>query len=150
MKNIAVNRQARFKYELLEKWEAGVVLLGSEVKSLRDGKADLKDSYITINEGEAWLVGMHIAPYSHASEGHNPDRDRKLLLHRHEIDRIIGKTQKSGLTIIPTRAFFKGGNAKVEIALARGKTQFDKRQAIKERESKREMERALKGKARDY
>lgn len=149
MRDIAVNRQARFKYELLEKWEAGLVLVGSEVKSLRDGKADLKDCYVTIEDGEAWVVGMHIAPYSHASEGHEPGRRRKLLLKKNEIDRILGKTQKSSLTVVPTRAYFKGGRAKLEIALARGKTQHDKRQTIKERESKREMERALKGRVRD-
>ena len=145
MKSVITNRQARFKYELTEKWEAGIQLTGSEVKSMRDGKANFKDGYVVVREGEVWLEGMHIAPYPPAaSQNHDPDRTRKLLMNRHEIERLISKTQKSGLTVVPTRAYFKNGRVKIEIALASGKQQRDKRQAIKERETKREMERALK------
>jgi SsrA-binding protein len=144
-RDLATNRQARFKYHLLDKWEAGIVLQGSEVKSLRDGKVNLKDSYAVLRDGEVWLYSMHIAPYAPAaSEGHDPERVRKLLLHRREIERLIGKTHEKGLTLIPTRIYFKGANAKVELALARGKEQRDKREAIKEREQKREMERELR------
>lgn len=145
MKDIATNRQARFRYELLDKWEAGLVLAGSEVKSLRDGKTDLKDSYVTVRAGEIWLIGAHIAPYGPAAgQNHDPDRDRKLLLHRYEIERLIGKTRESGLTLVPTRLYFKNGRAKVEIALAKGKTLHDKRETIKRREAKREIDRAIK------
>ena len=144
-RDLATNRQARFKYHLLDKWEAGIILQGSEVKSLRDGKVNLKDSYATIRDGEVFLHSMHIAPYGPAAgEQHEPERTRKLLLHRREIDRLIGKTKESGLTVIPTRIYFKGSNAKVEIALAKGKDLHDKRQSIKEREQKREMDRAIK------
>lgn len=147
--NVTVNRQARFRYELLEKWEAGIELTGSEVKSLRDGKADLKDAYAAIREGEVWLMSSHIAPYGPASQAnHEMERPRKLLLHRHEISRLIGKTKESGLTLVPTRIYFKGPHAKVEIALAKGKEQRDKRRTIKEREAKRDIERALKERGR--
>ncbi|HEX8857365.1 MAG TPA: SsrA-binding protein SmpB [Thermoleophilaceae bacterium] len=142
--DIATNRQASFRYNLLDKWEAGLQLQGSEVKSLRDGKVQLKDAYATVDDGEVWLHNMHIAPYPAASrENHEPERTRKLLLHRGEIERLIGKTAEKGLTLVPTRLYFKGRNAKVEIALARGKDVGDKRRAIKEREQKREIERAL-------
>jgi SsrA-binding protein len=144
-RDLATNRQARFRYHLLDKWEAGIVLLGSEVKSLRDGKVNLKDSFATLRDGEVFLHSMHIAPYGPAAgEQHEPERTRKLLLHRREIDRLIGKTKESGLTLIPTRIYFKGSNAKVEIALAKGKDLHDKRQSIKEREQKREMDRAIR------
>ena len=147
--DVATNRQARFRYELLERWEAGIVLQGSEVKSLRDGKANLKDAYGLVRDGELWLHGVHIAPYGPAAEqGHDPERPRKLLLHRREIERLIGKTQESGLTLVPTRIYFSGSNAKVEIALARGKQQRDKRDSIREREQRRDMERALKERSR--
>lgn len=149
MKDVATNRRARYKYELQEKFEAGIQLLGSEVKSLRNGKADLKDGYVAVLGGEVWLVGMHIAQYPPATtENHDPDRTRKLLLNRREIERLVGKTQQSGLTIIPTRVYFKGGRAKVEIALAKGKSQRDKRQAIKKRDARREIERELKERRR--
>ena len=142
--DIATNRQASFKYELLERWEAGIQLMGSEVKSLRDGKAQLKDSYAAMRDGELWLYNMHIAPYAPASrENHEPERPRKLLLHRRELDRLIGRTQEKGLTLVPTRLYFKGPRAKVEVALARGKDVGDKRRAIKAREQRREIERAL-------
>ena len=143
--DIATNRQARFRYHLLEKWEAGIALEGSEVKSLRDGKANLKDSYAVVRDREVWLHNLHIAPYGPAAaDGHDPERPRKLLMHRREIERLIGKTQEKGLTLIPTRLYFSGPRAKVEIALARGKEQRDKREAIRAREQQREMERELR------
>ena len=143
--DVATNRQARFRYELLETWETGIALQGSEVKSVRDGKVALKDSYALVRDGEVWLHNMHIAPYQPAArEGHDPERPRKLLMHRREIERLIGKTQEKGLTLVPTRMYFSGPRAKVELALARGKEQRDKREAIREREQRREMERELK------
>ena len=145
MADIATNRQARHRYNLLERWEAGLVLTGTEVKSLREGKAQIKDGYASLRDGEVWLHNVHIPPYAPASrENHEPERSRKLLMHKREIERLIGKTREKGLTLVPTRLYFKGPRAKVEIALARGKNVGDKRQAIKERELKREMERALR------
>ncbi|MBX5470446.1 MAG: SsrA-binding protein SmpB [Thermoleophilaceae bacterium] len=143
--DVATNRQASYRYELLDKLEAGLQLQGSEVKSLRDGKVQLKDAYATVRDGEVWLMSMHIAPYPAASrENHDPERPRKLLLHRREIERLMGKTQERGLTLVPTRVYFKGRNAKVELALARGKDVRDKRRDIKAREQRREIERALR------
>jgi SsrA-binding protein len=145
MADVARNKQAAYRYHLLERWEAGLVLTGTEVKSLRGGKAQLKDGYASVRNGEVWLHNVHIPPYAPATrENHEPERDRKLLMHRAEIDRLIGKTREKGLTIVPTRLYFKGSHAKVEIALARGKDVGDKRHAIKEREMKREMERAIR------
>ena len=145
MPDIATNRQARHRYHLLEHWEAGVMLTGTEVKSLRDGKAQIKDGYAAVRDGEVWLHNVHIPPYGPAArENHEPERPRKLLMHRREIERLIGKTKEKGLTLVPTRIYFSGRHAKVEIALARGKDLGDKRQAIKEREMKREMERAIR------
>src|SRR5215217_6691097 len=145
MADIATNRQARHRYHLIEKWEAGLVLTGTEVKSLREGKAQIKDGYAALRDGEVWLYNVHIPPYAPASrENHEPERPRKLLMHRHEIERLIGKTRERGLTLVPTRLYFKGPHAKVEIALARGKDVGDKRRALKEREMKRDMERALR------
>ena len=145
MADVASNRQARHRYHLLERWEAGLVLTGTEVKSLRDGKAQIKDGYATVRDGEVWLHNVHIPPYAPASrENHEPERTRKLLMKRAEIERLIGKTHERGLTLVPTRLYFKDGRAKVEIALARGKDVGDKRQTIKEREMRREMERALR------
>jgi SsrA-binding protein len=142
--DVASNRQASFRYHLLEKWECGIQLQGSEVKSLREGGVQLKDAYGELRDGEVWLLNMHIAPYQPAArENHEPERPRKLLLHRREIERLIGKTAEKGLTLVPTRVYFKGRNAKVELALAKGKEQQDKRRAIKDRETKREIERAL-------
>ena len=142
--DIASNRQASYRYHLLEKWEAGIALQGTEVKSLREGAVQLKDAYAALRDGEVWLHNMHIAAYAPAArENHDPERPRKLLLHRHEIERLIGKTAQKGLTLVPTRLYFKGPNAKVEIALARGKEMHDKRRDIKAREQKREIERAL-------
>jgi len=144
-RDVASNRQASHRYHLLEKWEAGLVLEGTEVKALRDGKAQIKDGYASVRDGEVWLHNVHIPPYGPASrENHEPERPRKLLLHKHEIDRLIGKTREKGLTLVPTRLYFRDGRAKVEIALARGKDVGDKRQSIKEREMKREMERAIR------
>jgi SsrA-binding protein len=143
--DIATNRQARFRYELLETFETGIALQGSEVKSLREGKANLKDAYALVRDGEVWLHNAHIAPYGPAArEGHDPERPRKLLLHKREIERLIGKTQERGLTLVPTRIYFSGPRAKIELALARGKEQRDKRDTIREREQRREMERALR------
>jgi SsrA-binding protein len=142
--DVATNRQAAHRYHLLEKWECGVVLEGSEVKSLRDGGVQLKDGYAALHDGEVWLHNVHIAPYAPASrENHEPERDRKLLLHRREIERLIGKTAEKGLTLVPTRVYFKGPRAKVEIALARGKDFADKRRALKDRDQRREIDRAL-------
>jgi SsrA-binding protein len=142
--DVATNRQASFRYELLDKVEAGMVLRGTEVKALRDGGAQMKDAYATISDGEVWLHNLHIPPYKPAArENHPPERPRKLLLHRREIDRILGRIAEKGLTVVPTRIYFRDGRAKVEIATARGKDQFDKRQSIKERDMKRDLDRAM-------
>jgi SsrA-binding protein len=147
--DVATNRQASFRFNLLERLEAGLVLTGTEVKSLREGRAQLKDGYATVEDGEVWLHNVHIPPYGPASRAnHDPDRDRKLLLHKREIDRLIGKTAERGLTLVPTRIYFSGPHAKVEIALARGKDRFDKREAIREREMAREAERAIRDHSR--
>jgi SsrA-binding protein len=144
-KTIATNRRARFDYEILDRFEAGMVLRGSEVKSLRAGHANLKDSYAIVKEGEVWLVGAYIAPYSFSREGgHDPERTRKLLLHRQEIDRIASQMAERGRTLVPLRLYFKEGKAKVELGLARGKDRFDKRETLKRRQADREMERAMR------
>ncbi|HEX3692286.1 MAG TPA: SsrA-binding protein SmpB [Solirubrobacteraceae bacterium] len=143
--DVASNRYASYRYELTERLECGIALTGTEVKALRVSGAQLKDGYASIRGGELWLHSVHIPPYLPASrENHNPERDRKLLLHRSEIDRIAARVAERGLTLVPTRIYFKGGRAKVEIALARGKDVYDKRQALRERESKRDMERGLR------
>src|ERR1700759_2473514 len=145
--DVATNRQASFRFNLLERFEAGLVLTGTEVKSLREGKAQLKDSYATIREGEVWLIGLYIPPYGPASrENHDPERDRKLLLKRSEIQELIGQVRERGFTLVPTRIYFAGprSRAKVEIALARGKDLYDKREAIKTREMKRDVQRELR------
>jgi SsrA-binding protein len=147
--DVATNRQASFRFNLLERFECGLVLQGTEVKALREGKAQLKDSYAAIRDGEVWLIGAYIPPYGPAArENHEPERARKLLLHRREIEKLIGSTAEKGLTIVPTRMYFKGPRAKVEIALARGKDVGDKRRALKDREQKREIERAISEHAR--
>ena len=149
MADVAVNRQARHRYHLLDRWEAGLVLTGTEVKSLRGGKATIKDGYAAVSEGEVWLHNVHIPPYGPASrENHEPERPRKLLLHRREIDRLVGRIQTKGLTLVPTRLYFSNGRAKVEIALARGKDVRDKRRDITKREADRQIERALKQRSR--
>ena len=142
--DVATNRQAGYRYEFLDRVEAGIQLQGSEVKSVREGGVQLKDAYAAVRDGEVWLHNVHIAPYAPASrENHEPERARKLLLHRREIDRLIGTTQEKGLTLVPTRMYFKGPRAKVEIAVARGKDVGDKRRSIKDRDQRREMERAV-------
>jgi len=141
--DIARNKQAGYRYNLLEKWEAGLQLTGSEVKSLRQGGVQLKDSYATVRDGEVWLHNVHIAPYAHARDGHDPERPRKLLLHKGEIERLIGSTSEKGLTLIPTRIYWKGPHAKIEIALARAKNVQDKRRYLKEKDARREIDRAL-------
>jgi SsrA-binding protein len=142
---VASNRYARYRYELLEKLECGVELQGTEVKALRESGAQLKDGYVNVREGELWLHSVHIPPYAPASrENHEPERPRRLLAHRREIDRLMGQVKERGFTLVPTRIYFAGGRAKVEIALARGKDLYDKRQTLKERESKRDMERGVR------
>jgi SsrA-binding protein len=145
MADIARNRQASYRYHLLDKWECGIQLQGSEVKSLRNGGVQLKDAYAALEKGELWLHNMHIAPYQHAPrDGHEAERPRKLLMHKREIERLIGQIQQKGLTLVPTRVYFKGPYAKVEVALARGKDVRDKRRDLKEKDQKREIERALR------
>jgi SsrA-binding protein len=144
-RDIAVNRRARHEFHIEETLEAGIVLLGSEIKALREGKANLKDSYGRIEGDEVWLWNAHISPYAPASQfGHEPTRTRKLLLHREEISRLTGKVKERGLTLVPLRLYFKRGRAKVELALARGKKHHDKRDAIRERDVRREIDRAMK------
>jgi len=144
-KPIAENRKARHDYHLLERVEAGLQLTGSEVKSLREGRASLQQAYADVRDGEAWLVGVHIDTYDQAGvQNPEPERDRKLLLHRREIDSLYAKVRERGLTLVPTRLYFKNGRAKVELALARGKEQRDKRRDIAKREADRQIERALK------
>jgi len=148
-KLISDNRRARHDYTLLERFEAGLQLAGTEVKSLREGTATLAGAHAEERGGELWLVGAHIAPYDKGgASGHDPDRDRKLLLHRREINRLAGRVRERGLTLVPTRLYFKDGRAKVEIALARGKELRDKRRDIAKREADRQMERALKSRSR--
>jgi len=144
-RDIAVNRRARFEYQIEETFEAGIVLVGSEVKALREGKANLKDSYGRLDGEEVFLWNAHISPYGPASQfGHEPTRTRKLLLHRGEIARLQGKVKERGLTLVPLRLYFKNGRAKIELALARGKKQHDKRDSIKAREVRREIDRAMR------
>lgn len=139
---VATNRRARHDYAIEETYEAGLVLTGSEVKSLRAGRASLAEAFARVTDGEAWLEGLHIPPYPQAAgRGHEPRRPRKLLLHRAEIDRLIGKTQERGFTLVPLRLYFRRGVAKVELGLGRGKRRYEKRQAIAEREHRREMDR---------
>src|SRR5690242_11325790 len=149
--DVATNRQASYRYNLIDRYEAGIQLVGSEVKSLRAGQVQLKDGYASLEKGEVWLHNVHISPYEPASrENHEAERPRKLLLHRREIERLIGSTSEKGLTLVPTRMYFKGPRAKVEIALARGKDVGDKRRALKDREQKREIERAISEHARGH
>jgi SsrA-binding protein len=143
-KLIAQNRKARHDYTVLDTWEAGLVLTGTEVKSLRAGRASLVDGFASVSDGEVWLHGVHIPEYTEASwTNHEPRRVRKLLMHREEISRLIGKTQESGLTLVPLSLYFRDGKAKVELALARGKRAYDKRRALAERDARREVERAF-------
>ncbi len=145
-KVIAENRRARHDYHLLDRVEAGIALTGTEVKSLRGGHANLQRAFGDVRDGEIWLVGVHIPEYAQGNiANHDPDRPRKLLLHRREIDALLGKLSERGLTLVPTRLYFKDGRAKVEVALARGKEQRDKRRDLAERDARRQIERALKG-----
>jgi SsrA-binding protein len=144
-KTLVSNRRARREYFIEETYEAGLVLKGSEIKSIRVGRANLQDSYVTIRDGEAWLVNSHVSPYKQASiENHEPKRDRKLLLNRREISRLLGKVQAKGYTIVPLRLYLKGNRAKVEIALARGKKLYDKRADLAKRQAQRDIERAMR------
>ena len=145
--DVASNRQASYRYNLLERFECGIVLTGTEVKSLREGKAQLKDSYAVVRDGEVWLVGVYIPPYGPAAhDNHDPERTRKLLLHRSEIERLVGRTHERGLTLVPTRMYFSGARsrAKVEIALAKGKDLYDKRDSIRTRDMARDVQRELR------
>ncbi len=147
--DVVTNRRARHKFEWVEKIEAGIVLRGSEVKALRGGKAQMTDAYAVVDKGEVWLRKLHIPPYEYSAvDAHEPERPRKLLLHREEIERLIGKTAQKGLTLIPTRIYFKGPRAKVELALARGKEGRDRRREIADRDVRREVEREFKGRMR--
>jgi SsrA-binding protein len=143
--DVASNRYAAHRYHLLERLECGIELRGTEVKALRASGAQLKEGYVAIREGQLWLHGVHIPPYGPAArENHEPERDRRLLAHRSEIERLTGRVSEQGLTVVPTRIYFRDGRAKVEIALARGKDLYDKREAIREREMKRDMERVTR------
>jgi len=149
VKVVATNRKARHDYFLTDTYEAGISLKGSEIKSIRAGQISIKEAYVQIENQEAWLINAHIAPYEQASYlGHDPRRNRKLLLHRKEIDRLWDAVRKKGVTIVPTRVYLKNGRAKIEIAVGRGKKQYDKRQDLAKRDAQREMERNLR--RRDY
>ncbi len=145
-KIVSDNRQARFLYEILETYEAGIELKGTEVKSIRAGKVNLRDGFALIRNGEAWLINVHISPYDTASEyfNHDPRRTRKLLLHSQEIRKLIGKVEQQGLTLVPLKMYFKRGWVKISIGLGKGKKVHDKREDMKRREDKRDMERAMK------
>lgn len=148
-RTVVANRRARHDYHLEETYEAGIQLLGSEVKSLRAGRASLQDAYARVRGGEVWLVNMHIAPYEQAGPfNHDPLRPRKLLLHKAEIRRLVGKVKERGYTLVPLRVYFRRGLAKVELALARGKRQYDRREDIRRREAERQVARALAGRRR--
>jgi SsrA-binding protein len=146
---IADNRKAHHDFHLLETFEAGLALLGTEVKAMREGRANLRDSYCRINNGEAYLLGAHVGQYSHGGyASHDPTRPRKLLLHHEELRKLLGKTTEKGMTIVPLRMYFKNGRAKIAIALAKGKKTYDKRETIKRREAERETRAAVKTRGR--
>jgi SsrA-binding protein len=145
VQSIARNTRARFDYEVLEQWEAGIVLTGTEVKSLRAGRATINEAYGVVKDGELWLLNMHVPPYEQGNQfNHEPTRTRKLLLRRREVRRLIGAVERQGLTLVPLELYFKGSHAKVRLALARGKKAHDKRETIRRREGEREIARALK------
>lgn len=145
LQSIARNRRARYDYHVLDSWEAGIVLSGTEVKSLRDGKANLTDAYGVVKDGEVWLLNLHISPYERGTHfNHEPTRSRKLLLHKKEIRKLIGAVERQGLTLVPLELYFKQGRAKVRLALGKGKKQHDKRADDKKREDERDMARALR------
>ena len=148
-RTIAENRKARHDYHVLETWEAGVSLLGTEVKSIREGRVNLRDSYARVQDGEVWMMNVHISPYSHrGSAEHAELRERKLLLHRHEIRKMLGRVAEKGLTLVPLELYFKNGRVKVLLALAKGKQAHDKRETIRRREVDRETRAAVKARAR--
>ena len=148
-KNVAENRKAFHDYHILETFEAGLVLLGTEVKAIREGNVNLRDSYAQVNDGEVWVYNIHIKPYSHRGySDHEPTRKRKLLLHRQEIRKLIGRTVERGMTLVPTRMYFKNGRVKVALGLAKGKQTHDKRETIKRREADRETRAAVKARRR--
>jgi SsrA-binding protein len=145
IESIARNKRARFDYEILDTWEAGLVLHGTEVKALRAHQANLNDAFGVVRDGEVFLINLHIAPYSHAGiDNHEPERTRKLLLHKSEIRRLIGAVERKGLTLVPLELYFRGGHAKVRIALAKGKQVHDRREDIKRRDAERELARAFR------
>jgi SsrA-binding protein len=147
--DVATNRRASHKYELVDRFECGIELTGTEVKALREGKSQIGDAYAVIDRGEVWLRNAHIPAYAPASrENHDPERPRKLLLHRYEIERLIGRSQRKGLTLIPTRIYFKGPRAKVELALARGKEHRDRRRELRDRDVQRDVEREMRDRQR--
>ncbi|MBN1572007.1 MAG: SsrA-binding protein SmpB [Deltaproteobacteria bacterium] len=151
VKVIAKNKKARFEYFIEDTFEAGLVLVGTEVKSLREGRANLKDSYGQVKNGEVFLVGAHITPYPYGThKNHDPMRERKLLLHKREIKRLYGKSRERGYTLVPLTIYFKNGRAKVEIGLGKGKAKYDKRESIKRKDEKRDMERAMKDRGRKH
>jgi SsrA-binding protein len=144
-KTVVTNRKARHEYEIIDRIEAGLVLVGSEVKSLRAGRANLGDSYARVIKGEIWIIGMHISPYKEATfQNHDPRRERKILLHRNEIKKLTRRVEEKGFTLIPLRLYFKNNIAKLELGLARGKRQYDKKVTIAQRDAKREMEKEQK------
>ena len=144
-KNIVINRKAHHEYEIVDRIEAGIVLSGSEVKSMRNGRANLSDAYARVANGEIWLTGMHVSPYKEATDqNHDPLRERKLLLHRNEIKKLARRVEEKGFTLIPLRLYFKNNKVKVELGIARGKRQYDKKHAIAQRDAKRDMEREQK------
>ena len=148
-KNIAENRKAFHDYHIVDTFEAGIVLVGTEVKAIREGSANLRDSFARLEDGQVWLYNVHINPYSHRGYAdHLPTRKRKLLLHRHEIRKLIGKTVEKGMTLVPTKLYFKNGHVKVALALAKGKQAHDKRETIKRREADRETRAAVKERQR--
>ncbi len=150
-RKVAVNRRARHDYDILETYECGIALQGGEVKSLREGRVNLRESYARVEKGDVWLIGAHVAPYSFAQGfgSHEPDRSRKLLLNRREIDHLAGMTKRQSLTLVPLSIYFKDGKAKLELALARGRKTYDKRQAIAKRDADREAEREIARARRD-
>ncbi|HRX14904.1 MAG: SsrA-binding protein SmpB [Spirochaetes bacterium] len=147
--DIAKNKKARFQYDIIETFEAGIVLKGTEVKSIRNGKVNISESYGRIRDGEVYIMQMNISPYEQGNRfNHDPAQPRKLLLHKREISKLYGKIMEKGLTLVPLKLYFKNGKAKIELALAKGKTLYDKRHSIKQKQDKREMERAIKEKNR--
>jgi SsrA-binding protein len=149
IKTITINKKARHDYFIEDTYEAGLALVGTEVKSLREGRANLKDSYARVRDGEVFLVGAHISPYSYGThKNHEPERERKLLLKKREIKRLYGKANERGYTLVPLSLYFKNGKAKLELGLGKGKAKYDKREAIKRKDEKRDLERAMKEKSR--